>query len=72
MKKILEHIKKYRKDWMIVIAVVAVGFFAVMGWHFTDVAKKPFWWKFWPVLAVLCIVAWVAGWVFLKSKEKNK
>ncbi len=64
--------QKYPKDWMKVLAAVLIGFFAVMGWHFTDVAEKPFWWKFWPVLSVLCIVAWVGGWIFLRTKDKSK
>lgn len=64
--------KKYPKDWLKVLAVVLIGFFAVMGWHFTDVAEKPFWWKFWPILAVICAILWVAGWVYLSSKDRNK
>lgn len=64
--------KKYPKDWLKVLAAVLIGFFAVMGWHFTDVAEKPFWWKFWPVLAVVCLVAWVGAWIFLKSKDNAK
>ncbi len=57
---------------MKVIAVVIVGFFAVMGWHFTDVAEKPFWWKLWPVLSIVCIIAWVVGWVALNKNAKGK
>lgn len=57
---------------MIVLAVVLIGFFAVMGWHFSDTAVKPFWWKAWPVISVACIAAWVIGWVFLSSKDKKR
>jgi nicotinamide riboside transporter PnuC len=64
--------QKYPKDWMKVILAVMVGFFAVMGVHFSEAANKPFWWKFWIVIAVVCIIGWVGGWVFLSSKDKNK
>lgn len=64
--------KKYPKDWLKVLAAVLIGFFAVMGWHFTDVAEKPFWWKFWPVLAVVCLIAWVGAWIFLNKRDKER
>lgn len=64
--------KKYPKDWLKVLAAVLIGFFAVMGWHFTDVANTPFWWKFWPVLAVICLVAWVGAWIYLSKKDRER
>lgn len=64
--------KKYPKDWLIVLGVVIIGVFAVMGWHWTDTSTKPFWWKFWPVMAIICLIAWVGGWVFLSGKDKGK
>ncbi len=64
--------KKYPKDWLIVLGVVLMGFFGVMGTHFSDIAKTPFWWNFWIILSVVCIVAWVGGWIFLNRKDKGK
>lgn len=64
--------QKYPKDWMITAIVVLAGVFAVMGWHWTDTAVKPFWWKFWPIIAIGGLVFWVVGWVVLNSKSKNK
>lgn len=64
--------KKYPKDWLKVLLAVLIGFFAVMGWHFEETAKTPFWWKFWPVISVICIVGWVGAWIYLSKKDKEK
>lgn len=64
--------QKHPKSWMITILAVMIGFFAVMGIHFSEAAEKPFWWKFWEVITVVCILAWVGGWIFLKNKEKSR
>ena len=64
--------QKYPKDWLKLLAVVLIGFFAVMGTHFSDLAKTKGWWNFWTILSIVCIVAWVGGWIFLRSKDKQK
>lgn len=65
-------IKQYPKDAMKVALAVLIGFFAVMGWQFSETAKTPFWWNFWIVIAVLCLVAWIVGYVYLSRKQKGK
>jgi uncharacterized membrane protein YhhN len=76
MKTFFQNLKasfsKYPKSWMYTIAAFLIGFFAVMGWHFADVAKTAFWWNFWIVLAVLCIITWVLVWVKLKGKQRKE
>jgi hypothetical protein len=62
--------KKYKKDYFTVAAVLLIGIIAVMGQHFSDIAQTKFWWTFWDAATVICIVAWIAGWIYLKSKDK--
>jgi hypothetical protein len=64
--------KKYPKSWLITLLAVMIGFFAVMGTHFSDAAKKPFWWSFWEVIAIVCIVGWIGAWIYLSKKDKGK
>lgn len=64
--------KKYPKDWLIVFGVALLGIIAVMGWHWTDVAKTPFWQTFWVVAAIIAIIAWIVGWLILSAKDKGR
>ena len=62
---------KYGKDILKVIGVLAILFFAVMGWHFSDVAEKPFWWKFWSIAGVVSFLSLFIGWLYLVKKDKD-
>lgn len=44
---------------------------AVMGWHWTETARTPFWWTFWVVAALLCIPGFISlmAW-FNKARKK--
>lgn len=64
LNKIIAFIKKYPKDCAIVLTVLTLGIFAVMGTHWADTARSPFWWNFWIVASVISIVALVAAWVY--------
>lgn len=68
---LFQTIKKYPKDSLITLAVILVGILAVSSDGFSDFAKKKGWWIFWEVVEVLSIVACVAGWLFLKKKDKD-
>lgn len=67
----LPSFNQYKKDYFIVGGVLLIGIIAVMGNHFSDVAKTKFWWTFWDAAQVVCIVAWIAGWIYFKAKEKQ-
>lgn len=63
---------KNLKDFFVVVAAIALIFLAVMSWHFTEVAKTPFWWHFWEVTGLGSILAVVGVWVWLWMNEKKK
>jgi len=63
--------KKYKKDYFLVFLAIVLGLTAVLGQHFTDVAKTKFWWKFWDYATYAAIVIWVGAWFFLKAKAKK-
>lgn len=64
--------QKHPKDWIKFGGVLAICIVAVMGWHWTDTATKPFWWNFWVVAAVVCLIIIIGGWVYLNAKDKSK
>ena len=45
---------------------------AIMGWHWTDVARTPFWWNFWVVAAIVSAIGFIGGiyWYF-NTKQQN-
>ncbi|MGN6491174.1 MAG: hypothetical protein ACTHLE_04200 [Agriterribacter sp.] len=51
--------------------LISLAFLAVMGWHFTDEAKTPFWWNGWVVIAIVSAIAFIALilW-FTKTNQK--
>ncbi len=68
----MKFIKKYWKDLSIGFAVLSSVFFAVMGWHFSEVANTPFWWNFWAGLAIVCIVWICVAWAILYSRGPRR
>lgn len=67
----ISKIKQYPKDAVLVLGVILVGLLAVSADGFSDLANKKFWWNFWSVIHVAAIVACVAGWIYLKNKDKS-
>lgn len=63
--------KKYSKSWLILFTVLFAGVVTVMGTHWSDTAKTPFWWTFWIVASIVCGVGLVAAWIFMKAKDKK-
>lgn len=63
---------KYGKDILKVGGLIAIVFFAVMGYHFSDAADTRFWWNFWYILAIACLGFWIVGWVFFWNKTPKK
>lgn len=59
------------KEYMLLALVLLVGFFAVMGTHFSDNAKSIFGANLWIGIQVVCGLAWVGGWLWLRSKTKR-
>lgn len=64
--------RKYRKDVFLALAILSALITAVMGWHWTDTAQKPFWQIFWVVAAVSSIVIWVTAWAYFWNKDKSR
>jgi hypothetical protein len=68
----LPSFKKYKNDYYLVAGVLLVGIIAVMGQHWAGIAKTKFWWTFWDAMTVIAIVGWVAGWIYLRAKDKRR
>ena len=45
---------------------------AVMGWHWSEVAKTPFWWKFWEGAAIGSIVILAVWWIASYFSQNKK
>lgn len=50
---------KTLKSVLIVVLAISLMIVAVMGWHWTDLAKTPFWWTFWVVAAIASLIGFV-------------
>lgn len=59
------------KSILFAIMLAALVTLAIMGWHWTDLAKTPFWWTAWVVGAIAAIPAFIflVAW-FSKSRKK--
>jgi hypothetical protein len=64
--------QKYRKDVLILLAVITTLIVGVMGWHWTDTAETPFWWNFWVIAAIAADLLWVGAWVYFWNKDKKR
>lgn len=62
---------KSTKSFLFVIALVITAVVAVMGWHWTDTAKTPFWWTFWKVVAILSVPAFF-GLILWFNRSRKK
>lgn len=74
MKKLIDWWKgyKYKKDLFLTIAAILIGLLAVSADGFSDFANSKFWQKTWTVIHVGSIAAFVGGWLYLRSKDKDK
>jgi hypothetical protein len=59
------------KACLFVLALLICATVAVLGWHWTDTAKTPFWWTFWIVAALLAIPGFI-GLIIWFSKTSEK
>lgn len=64
--------KKTVKSIAFVVGLVACLILAIFGWHWTDLANKPFWWNFWVAAAVLGAIGFIGGvmW-YVTTKQDN-
>lgn len=69
MKKLFGH---PLKDWLLTAAVIIAVFLAVSADGFGDLANKKFWWKFWNIIWVASLLFCIGGWIYLKSKERDR
>lgn len=64
-------IEKYWKACLFTLALLVAAVVAVMGWHWTETARTPFWWTFWIVAAILAIPSFV-GLIIWFSRSMKK
>ena len=56
--------------FFLMAAVIILG--AVMSWHFTEIAKGPFWPKFWVGTGILFLVGFAIWWAINWSRGNRK
>ncbi len=59
------------KAILFVLLLVSLVILAVMGWHWTDIAKTKFWWTFWVVAAIAAIPAFILVIRWFDKSRKN-
>lgn len=59
------------KSILFVLLLVSLVILAVMGWHWTDIAKTKFWWTFWVVAAIAAIPAFILVIKWFDKSRKN-
>lgn len=64
-------IKKYWHACIIVVALAILAVVSVMGWHWTETARTPFWWTFWVVAAIIAVPGFI-GLILWAGKSKSK
>lgn len=64
-------LKKYWKATLFVTLLIALLVIAVLGWHWTETATKPFWWTFWIVAALVALVAFIGLIKWFGSSKKK-
>jgi len=61
------------KSILFTVLLVALAVLAVMGWHWTDLAKTKFWWTFWVVAAIAAIPAFILlAWWYGTKRNGDK
>lgn len=60
-----------KSEIALLAGMILSGVFAVLGQHFADVAKTPFWWTFWDIMTGAGFVFFLGYWGYLKAKEKK-
>jgi phosphoglycerol transferase MdoB-like AlkP superfamily enzyme len=71
MNRLKTWIQKYWRACLFIAALLATLIIAIFGWHWTDLAKKPFWWTFWVIAAVLAVPGFV-GLISWFNNTRNK
>lgn len=66
------YFQRHKKHLAILLGVIVGLVVAVMGWHWTDTANKPFWQNFWVVAALACDILWLGFWVFFWTNDKPR
>jgi hypothetical protein len=64
-------IERIWRGCLFVAAAIVLLTVAVMGWHWTDTANKPFWWTFWVIAAVLAIPGLIGLLLWFDKSRKN-
>lgn len=71
MNKVISYVKAHWRAILFALLLILSAYFAVMGWWYTDVAKKQFWWTFWDVIKYLCLVLFGFA-IYWFGKQKGK
>lgn len=64
-------VERYWRACLLAAAIIVCLVVAVMGWHWTETARTPFWWTFWVVAAALSIPGFV-GLILWFNKARKK
>ena len=66
----MKFIKENWKDLLKVISAIAIVYLAVMSSWYSDNAEVKFWWVFWDVVSVVCILTLIIVWVLDWTKKR--
>lgn len=64
--------KEYLKDWLWVLTAILAVFGIVVFPGISDFAEHSFWWKFWDILAGICAIVVIGGWVYFWTSQGKK
>lgn len=56
---------------LLLLALLVTLVIAVMGWHWTETARTPFWWTFWVIAAVLAIPGFLGLIIWINKARKK-
>lgn len=64
--------KEYLKDWLYVLTAIVAVFGAVIFPGLSDYANHSFWWKFWDIATIVCILTVIGGWVYFWTTQNKR
>lgn len=67
----LTFIKKYWRAILFTVGFIGLLIVAVMGWHWEETAKSPFWYTMWPYFSILAILLFIGGIKWFDSTRKK-
>jgi protein-S-isoprenylcysteine O-methyltransferase Ste14 len=65
---------QFKENWkgILLVAVIAIaGVLAVSGDGFADLSHHAFWWHFWAIIGIVCLVGLVVAWAYAWNSQRT-